>query len=197
MKTERPNHFLMPLDLTIKTETMDISPSSASSGGSPEIASPDAETIRRGFHGEYNLRHSSVINRIECERKRELPKQRKVKTKAPSLSKYRRRAANARERGRMQEMNVAFIELQSVVPDFTTVDPLSKLTKITTLRLALNYIAALRGILGYESENQPGTSSMGSAGSDGEFSQYDSLSDGMKSPVGSGLDSEGEYIMQS
>ena len=64
----------------------------------------------------------------------------------PPLSKYRRKTANARERTRMSEINEGFEDLKSVIPDL----PEGKLTKITTLRLALDYMHALRHLLGYE-----------------------------------------------
>jgi bHLH factor len=48
-------------------------------------------------------------------------------------------------------MNIAFEALRKVVPEFPSIDDEdkqnSKLTKITTLRLAVNYIAALTQIL--------------------------------------------------
>ncbi|XP_046382652.1 uncharacterized protein LOC124153494 [Ischnura elegans] len=96
----------------------------------------------------------------------------KPKQKPPPLSKYRRKTANARERSRMREINQAFETLRKAVPTFPA--PLScsssssssscssssgspsyggtnkaseKLTKITTLRLAMNYIEALAQIL--------------------------------------------------
>lgn len=99
------------------------------------------------------------------------------KSKAPPLSKYRRRTANARERNRMQEINMAFERLRNAVPQLPPsnedaspvqspcpsqkggrksrsadrkneeTDENGKMTKITTLRLAVNYIAALSQIL--------------------------------------------------
>ena len=109
---------------------------------------------------EYNLRDSSKINRIETERKRSTPKQPKPKVKPPPLSKYRRKTANARERSRMKEINDAFDELRKVIPPSENLQSISdeqdstegemKLTKITTLRLAMNYITALRETLGYD-----------------------------------------------
>ena len=82
----------------------------------------------------------------------------KSKSKPPPLSKYRRKTANARERSRMHEINVAFETLRQVVPNMATAMPAKsatmneKLTKITTLRLAMRYIKMLNGML---QENQP------------------------------------------
>ncbi|KAF8782620.1 twist-related protein-like [Argiope bruennichi] len=98
----------------------------------------------------YNLRQRSIKNRIETEIRRKVAKKTpKPKQRPAPLSKYRRRTANARERSRMQEINEAFETLRKVVPQFPSKAGAdnAKLTKITTLRLAVNYIAALSQIL--------------------------------------------------
>lgn len=98
----------------------------------------------------YNLRQRSIKNRIETEIRRKVAKKApKPKQRPAPLSKYRRRTANARERTRMQEINDAFETLRKVVPQFPTKTgpDNAKLTKITTLKLAVNYIAALSQIL--------------------------------------------------
>jgi len=71
------------------------------------------------------------------------------KHKPPPLSKYRRKTANARERNRMREINVAFETLRQAVPHISNTIAYGneKLTKITTLRLAMRYIQALRQAL--------------------------------------------------
>ena len=75
----------------------------------------------------------------------------KSKSKAAPLSKYRRKTANARERTRMREINQAFETLRTCVPpNITNEDSAStneKLTKITTLRLAMKYIGILTDAL--------------------------------------------------
>lgn len=77
----------------------------------------------------------------------------KPKPKAAPLSKYRRKTANARERTRMREINSAFENLRKFVPlsfcDETSASTNEKLTKITTLRLAMKYITSLNDVLHY------------------------------------------------
>ncbi|XP_060530870.1 helix-loop-helix protein delilah-like [Cylas formicarius] len=70
------------------------------------------------------------------------------KQKSAPLSKYRRKTANARERSRMREINQAFEALRKAVPQITPNQQQNeKLTKITTLRLAMKYISALSSAL--------------------------------------------------
>lgn len=76
----------------------------------------------------------------------------KTKTKAAPLSKYRRKTANARERTRMKEINSAFEVLRKCVPQSVSgsgdnIQTNEKLTKITTLRLAMTYIGILSNAL--------------------------------------------------
>ena len=120
--------------------------------------SQKTESLTEETSVEYNLRRSSLVNRVVSERRRKEPKQPKPKSKPPPLSKYRRKSANARERTRMVDINDGFEQLRGVLP---TIEASSKMTKITTLRLALNYISALRHTLGYENEDwNSDTSSM-------------------------------------
>lgn len=117
-----------------KTNSFDLD-ASCSSNGSSSSASYGTDTIltvksggsRKGNKGE------------------------KPKPKAAPLSKYRRKTANARERTRMREINSAFEHLRQCVPvSITGVETPSnneKLTKITTLRLAMKYIRILSEIL--------------------------------------------------
>ena len=98
--------------------------------------------------GKYTLRTKSILKRIESERSRQggRKKESKEKQKPPPLSKYRRKTANARERNRMREINDAFVTLQESLPDLPGTEA-EKLTKITVLRLAVNYIKALAKVL--------------------------------------------------
>lgn len=99
----------------------------------------------------YSLRPRTALKREdddtepeECWKPRGRSK-RRPKQKPPPLSKYRRKTANARERSRMREINEAFETLRRVIPHLNsaTENPNEKLTKITTLRLAMKYITAL------------------------------------------------------
>ncbi|XP_076305741.1 uncharacterized protein LOC143222725 [Tachypleus tridentatus] len=97
---------------------------------------------------KYKLRPRSIQNRIETSKRNQSKTTPKPRQKPAPLSKYRRKTANARERDRMQQINLAFEKLRKVVPEFPYKSgSRSKLTKITTLRLAVNYIAALTNIL--------------------------------------------------
>ncbi|CAG5043643.1 unnamed protein product [Parnassius mnemosyne] len=90
-------------------------------------------------HEKYQLRPRAARSREPRARRTPQP-----------LSKYRRKTANARERSRMREINRAFEALRRAVPasEITgTPVPCEKLTKITTLRLAMRYITALSAAL--------------------------------------------------
>ncbi|XP_076057896.1 uncharacterized protein LOC143035152 [Oratosquilla oratoria] len=99
-------------------------------------------------NGKYSLRTKSILKRIESEKNRQCDKKKEPKTKQkpPPLSKYRRKTANARERNRMREINDAFVTLQEALPSLPCPDA-EKLTKITVLKLAVNYIKALANVL--------------------------------------------------
>lgn len=99
-------------------------------------------------HDKYQLRPRAARSREPRARRTPQP-----------LSKYRRKTANARERSRMREINRAFEALRRAVPaaEITgTPVPCEKLTKITTLRLAMRYITALSSAL---RESSPETDS--------------------------------------
>lgn len=111
-----------------------------------------------GARGDkYSLRPRSLRSREDDENCPIIPKPRsrgsKPKQKAAPLSKYRRKTANARERNRMREINAAFDALRRAVPHWNATNlpacsnASEKLTKITTLRLAMKYISALSSAL--------------------------------------------------
>ncbi|KAG8263532.1 neurogenin-3-like [Homalodisca vitripennis] len=92
-------------------------------------------------------------------------KKKKSKQKPGRLSKYRRKTANARERSRMREINEAFEALRRAIPHLTPCNDNAgeKLTKISTLRLAMKYITALSNAL---------TDSPGESDGESFFSDY-------------------------
>ncbi|KAG8192892.1 hypothetical protein JTE90_014668 [Oedothorax gibbosus] len=148
---------------SVNVDTMESCSSSADDSNVPSESVP----VRLP---NYNLRQRSIKNRIETEIRRKVAKKApKPKQRPAPLSKYRRRTANARERTRMQEINDAFETLRKVVPQFPTKTgpDNGKLTKITTLKLAVNYIAALSQILKQsESSTGDGQNGDGSGGLD-------------------------------
>lgn len=103
----------------------------------------------------YSLRPRSTARKEDQEEHQQTetwkPRSRRKKTKQKSLplSKYRRKTANARERYRMREINEAFEALRRAIPHLTLRfdNPNEKLTKISTLRLAMKYIKALSNVL--------------------------------------------------
>lgn len=104
---------------------------------------------------KYGLRPRTIIKRLQQERTRqEVPKKIvRSKSRPAPLSKYRRKTANARERHRMKEINNAFDTLRKALPDTIEVPTTqSSMTKITTLRLAVNYIRALSEVLNAEDD---------------------------------------------
>lgn len=99
---------------------------------------------------KYGLRPRSIVRRLQLDRNRDgLPQRdsKSCKSRPPPLSKYRRKTANARERHRMKEINEAFETLRRILPDFCSRRAAAAMTKITTLRLAVNYIRALSHLL--------------------------------------------------
>lgn len=115
-----------------------------------ELLQPQ-KTQQQIKYNQTNLPHSLQPPNQPSKAKPTKPKQ-----KSAPLSKYRRKTANARERNRMREINQAFETLRRVIPQMqaaaaaSTVATTSaqaaaneKLTKITTLRLAMRYISNL------------------------------------------------------
>lgn len=101
-------------------------------------------SVRRTTEPSTKSSHDSEINKSKSS------KSYKQKQKPAPLSKYRRKTANARERNRMREINMAFETLRNVIPHMPTTQAPGtneKLTKITTLRLAMKYIATLSATL--------------------------------------------------
>ncbi|KHN76155.1 Protein lin-32 [Toxocara canis] len=69
---------------------------------------------------------------------------RRYKTPSPQLLRMRRQAANARERRRMNNLNDAFDQLRTVLPEMNSG---RRLSKFETLQMAQQYIDCLAEIL--------------------------------------------------
>ena len=63
-----------------------------------------------------SLRRTSVKKRLQTEINKKRVKVKDIVSKKRILSKYRRKAANAKERERMKKMNDIFAKLKSVIP---------------------------------------------------------------------------------
>ncbi|CAG5129658.1 unnamed protein product [Candidula unifasciata] len=113
-------------------------PESVDNSGANQSLRRSSRTSRNPEN--YNFRTSSLVKRVETERRQQQPRQPKDKSKPVPLSKYRRRTANARERDRMKEINDAFDTLRSSLPTIQRDDGKNKITKFTILKHALNYI---------------------------------------------------------
>ncbi|XP_044730821.1 helix-loop-helix protein delilah-like [Chrysoperla carnea] len=122
------------------------------------------------INNNYEIKLKNCDLQTQQQQQSNIPTQQQSKTnkKAPPLSKYRRKTANARERSRMREINYAFEALRRAVPHIFVLQcpslnnsscsnqqssPSEKLTKITTLRLAMRYINALSSVLNNNNNN--------------------------------------------
>jgi hypothetical protein len=76
-----------------------------------------------------------------------LPKEKAESQRAPGMTKYRRKAANAKERERMKNLNEVFDRLRNIIPDLKTLTQEDKDTKVTTLRAAISYIGSLQQLM--------------------------------------------------
>lgn len=139
---------LLQYDLESNTLTNDIS--------YPDPNNNDYETNNSTKGDKYSLRPRSVrrvtetLVKTEQNTSNKQSKPHKPKQKPAPLSKYRRKTANARERNRMREINQAFETLRRVIPQMASTHvpgANEKLTKITTLRLAMKYISTLSAAL--------------------------------------------------
>ncbi|XP_049286290.1 helix-loop-helix protein delilah [Anopheles funestus] len=128
-----------------------------------EIKKDEKYSLRQRQSRRTTQEIANVSKTTTTTKEKATPKE-KPKPKAAPLSKYRRKTANARERSRMREINSAFENLRRAVPVAVagtsgTSSPVSspqcsgsaasseKLTKITTLRLAMKYIRILSDML--------------------------------------------------
>lgn len=91
----------------------------------------------------YEKNSTSTKNK-SSKAKRGNKKAQKTTPSSPNVMKKRRLAANARERRRMNGLNVAFNKLREVVPNLGDDQ---KLSKFETLQMAQTYIGALCDLL--------------------------------------------------
>ena len=92
-----------------------------------------------------SLRRTSVKKRLETEINKTNIKVKEKISKKRTLSKYRRKTANAKERERMKKMNDVFDTLKNVIPaEKRGDDEDEKETKVSTLRSAIAYINCLK-----------------------------------------------------
>lgn len=99
---------------------------------------------------------------------------------SPTVMKKRRIAANARERKRMNSLNVAFDKLREIVP---TLGPDHKLSKFETLQMAQTYINALSDLLERGADETT-------------YSLFDSSSPEMASDSNNNHDQDGRFEIQ-
>jgi len=92
-------------------------------------------------------RDSSSQRRSQGQLKLKSPKQKDKYLKSSKTIKYRRKAANAKERERMKNLNFAFERLKNVMPDIKSFTHEQKVTKVTTLRAAIAYIVSLQKLM--------------------------------------------------
>lgn len=97
---------------------------------------------------KYGMRPRTIIRRLLQEKRlRETP-QKLVKWRPQPLSKYRKKAARTRQRSHVQQINQAFENLRNVLPAAACCRrDASAAAKMTILRLAVRYIAALTHLL--------------------------------------------------
>lgn len=97
------------------------------------------------FKDDDNTRNNSKTSKKGSKKqKKEKSSSRNSSPPSPNVLKKRRLAANARERRRMNGLNLAFNKLRSVVPNLGDDQ---KLSKFETLQMAQTYIVALCDLL--------------------------------------------------
>lgn len=172
METEQGGVFTLTLDTSGLTERTDINTLTiatycyASDGNESNITpemTPNTSEHATTKSGDTHFTFSNVSKHCVNEQLRTDGKVRSVNSKDVNVHKRthpsrrrrhdppskevlrkRRVAANARERRRMESLNVAFDKLREVIPSF---GDNSKLSKYETLQMAQTYISALKDLL--------------------------------------------------
>ncbi|XP_042237232.1 helix-loop-helix protein delilah-like [Homarus americanus] len=126
------------VSVTFKTRNSKHHPSSKRGLGYPHSRIAD----------KYGMRPRSIIRRLLQERPLREGSHKRVKSKLQPFSKYRKKLATSRERSHVREINKAFENLRNALPSAAGCrNDASAAAKMTTLRLALRYIAALTQLL--------------------------------------------------
>lgn len=147
---ELSQRLALPIDSPTYTDSNNNSDSDKSSSRGDKYSLRPRSMRRRNNNNNNNIEHEPdpvISNNNKNSNSRQ--SKGKPKQKAAPLSKYRRKTANARERSRMREINQAFEALRKAVPQMSAhcSGTNEKLTKITTLRLAMKYISTLSAVL--------------------------------------------------
>ncbi|XP_076329822.1 uncharacterized protein LOC143235503 [Tachypleus tridentatus] len=113
---------------------------------SPDYENHCLSRLRRtDFSGCARLSNGNNVSMLEHNNKPVQPrKTRSRMSPHPTVIRKRRLAANARERRRMNSLNIAFDRLRDVVP---SIGNDRKLSKYDTLQMAQSYITALSELL--------------------------------------------------
>ena len=128
-------------------ETQEEEEEASSSGSGRSWGTLKGLRKQRGSNRSYVLRPRTGMRRSWVEGGTPSPRGgRRGRGKSAPKSKYRRYTANARERDRMREINIAFANLRGALPSFTC-RRVTSMTKIKTLKLAASYIRALTDLL--------------------------------------------------
>jgi hypothetical protein len=153
--------------------SLDISSSSSGDG--------ELRSAHEGTAG-YKLRTRSRETRIKmakmaramCEEDDDELSESKTRITIKRPRSYVRTSATRRERTRMRKLNVAYDRLRKVVPNLGCDSPDARLSKIATLRLAIEYITVLTDYLrSAENDTIPHNGTDSSADEDNTSSAYD------------------------
>ncbi|XP_053628615.2 helix-loop-helix protein delilah [Cherax quadricarinatus] len=97
---------------------------------------------------KYGMRPRTIIRRLLQERRLREASHKDVRSKLHPFPKYHKKLASFRERSHVREINKAFENLRNALPTAAGCrNDASAAAKMTTLRLALRYIAALTQLL--------------------------------------------------
>lgn len=143
----KPRNELFYMSDEYNEENVSPAPLSVASDVSDSVsyASPTLRHPSPAFFATDLSDCSKDSSQKKCKKQRsKTPRAPRTKDVSSTTMKKRRLAANARERRRMNSLNVAFDRLRQVVP---SIGDDRKLSKYETLQMAQSYIAALNELL--------------------------------------------------